>query len=80
MAISLGISPNPAPCISINRSKSGENPSVPNRILHERALPLTITRWSWSLTSAAITGFARALAIMRIAVSLHSPLAKAETL
>ena len=38
-------------------------------ILHKRALPLTIPRWVWSLTSAAITGFPRALALMRMAVT-----------
>src|SRR5664280_2028072 len=41
-------SPNPAPCISINRSMVGENPSAATRILQERALPLVITRWFWS--------------------------------
>jgi hypothetical protein len=60
-------SPNPAPCISINRSMVGENPSAATRILQERALPLVITRWFWSLASAEITCFPRALAIMRIA-------------
>jgi hypothetical protein len=63
--------PNPAPGIAINRSKSGENPSVPARILHKRTLPLTIPRWFWSLTSAAITCFPKALAIMRIAACAH---------
>jgi hypothetical protein len=58
--------------LSINRSQSGENPGAPTRILHESALPLTIPRWVWSLTSAAISGFPRALALMRIAACAHA--------
>jgi hypothetical protein len=57
--------------LSINRSQSGENPGAPTRILHESALPLTIARWFSSHTSAAITGFPGALALMKIAACAH---------
>ena len=38
--------PNPAPCISINQSKSGENPSTPTGILHESESKLPLLRKS----------------------------------
>jgi len=61
---------SPNAVVALLLATLGLLPAPTAGIHHETALPLTLTRWSWSLTSAEITGLPRALAIVRIAAPI----------